>query len=149
MLYASFPGVLLLGIDFKGLSNSFSSSSISQKSFYLLVRQSRSIEFRMLDRFVNNLSSWHLKDSSKKILISSITLVWSQIYFPFLSSFFTNDLTDHFFEIKKTLSLLFTFFVLLKFCLKFTSEFKLDSSYFSLSSNSHWLLLSLCEMFLE
>ena len=97
-LNLSFPGVLLLGIDFKALSNYFPPSSISQKSFFSLVRQGRSIQLKMLERFVNDLPLRHLNASSKKVLISSFIFARSQISFPFTSSFLINVLTDRFFQ---------------------------------------------------
>ena len=95
---------------------------------------------------------------------------WSQIYFPFTS---TNVLTDRFllrftknlvdfslssyhwnlFKILTPSAILskisprsFLHFV---YSLKFAFELKLDSSYFSFFSNSHWLLLVFCKIFLE
>ena len=119
----------------------------------------------MLERFLNDLPLWHLKASSWKILISSFIFASSQIFLPFTSSFLTNTLTDPFFSRLAKLSWLFyllyfnTFSyslinklkVLFTFAysLKFTSDFKLGSSSFSFSSNSHWLLFVFCEIFLE
>ena len=44
-----------------------------------------------------DLPLWHLKSYSKQILISLIILAWSQISFPFVSSFLHNALTDRVF----------------------------------------------------
>ena len=48
-------GFFLLGIYIKALSNSFSLSSVSQKSLISLVRKGKSLAFRMLERFIKDL----------------------------------------------------------------------------------------------